>query len=385
MKALRLIPIVLLVFCQTSCGQDADAPASFTGQAPPTVQPNDPPAETEADDGGSGIALPESTDWRDLLGTAAQAAEHVVLGAEKGILFYAYDVLTYPNEPTELIARVHNAHNLEDVPGVTVTFSHDDTVVGSAVTDDLGMAKVTVLPDAVGDYYFTAKITEAGPDAPEDLLSVKPTLLVVSAREKETAFVIVDLDHTVVGSSFFHVLAGQAEPMPDSQDVLRKIGERYSLIYLTHRPEEMGITTKQWLIDQDFPRAPLLMAELSQSIGSSGEFKTGRLAEIKEAFPGLAIGIGDKLSDAEAYLATDMTAYLIPHYDRESDDMRDMARKIERMTKTDRLNVVDTWTEIEVGIFHKITYPADKYTKRLRRRADEAARQERDDDDDDDD
>ena len=204
----------------------------------------------------------------------------------------------------------------------------------------------------------------------------------VSAREKDTAFVVVDLDHTTVGSSFLMVLTGQAEPMADAQDALRTIGEQYSLIYLTHRPEEMGITTKQWLIDHDFPRAPLLMAQLSQSIGSSGEFKTERLAKIKEAFPGLAIGIGDKLSDAEAYLANGMTAYLIPHYDDDGNDMRDMARQIDAMTKSDRLNVVDTWAEIEVGIFHKISYPAAKYTQRLRRRAAELDRRRGDDDDD---
>ena len=382
MKTLRLIPIFLLVFAQISCGQEADTASSLTDETSPAVQPNEPPIVEEGAEGETGISLPESTDWRDLLEAAAGAAERITIGAEKGILFYAYDVLTYPGEQTELVARVHNARNLADIPGVTVTFFHNDTEVGAAVTDGEGMARVDVLPDAAGDYYFTAKITNVTDEMPEGLLTVKPTLLVVSAREKETAFVVVDLDHTTVGSSFFTVLTGQAEPMADAQKVLRAIGKQYSLIYLTHRPEEMGITTKQWLIDHEFPRAPLLMAELRQSIGSSGEFKTERIAEIREAFPGLAIGIGDKLSDAEAYLANDMTAYLIPHYDDDREDMRDMARQIDAMTQTDRLNVVDTWAEIEVGIFHKIAYPAAKYTQRLRRRADEIGRRQRDDDDD---
>jgi hypothetical protein len=384
MKTLRLIPILLLVFTQISCGQETDTASSLTDESPTTaVQPNDPPAVVEEADSGSGIVLPESADWRDLLWAAAETAEQITIGAEKGILFYAYDVLTYPGEQTELVARVHNARNLADIPGVTVTFYHNDTPIGTAVTDDEGMAKVEVLPDAVGDYYFTAKISNVTDEMPEGLLTVKPTLLVVSAREKETPFVVIDLDHTTVGSSFLAVLTGQAEPMADAQKVLRAISKQYSLIYLTHRPEEMGITTKQWLIDHSFPRAPLLMAELNQSIGSSGGFKTGRIAEIIEAFPNLTVGIGDKLSDAEAYLANGMTAYLIPHFDDDdSDDMHEMADDIDAMTQSNRLNVVDTWAEIEVGLFHKIRYPAVKYTQRLRRRADEIRRRRRDDDDD---
>ena len=57
--------------------------------------------------------------WQDLV---TDVAGGVFLGAEKGIIFYAYDVLTYPNEPVELVARVQMAKFLEDVPGVTVGF-----------------------------------------------------------------------------------------------------------------------------------------------------------------------------------------------------------------------------------------------------------------------
>jgi len=390
MATLQRLTTVLLVLSFIGCSQGADDPESDQAPAPRPVQPNQPPApdtddEDDAEDSSLPVDIPTGTDWRELLESGAMTAGRIALGAEQGFLFYTYDMLTYPGENAELVARIHDGKRLDGLPDVTVTFYHDEQEIGSVVTDADGKAAVTILPEEVGDYFFTAAITDAPEDLGEEILAIPPTLLMVSAREKKTPFVVVDLDHTVVHSSFLHVLLGRAEPMADSQEVLARIAERYSLLYLTHRPEEMSRTTKQWLIDQGFPRAPLIMSRLDQVLTGSGSYKQTRLQDVRKAFPEVAIGIGDKLSDAEAYLANGMKAYLIPHYKREVDDMLEMADRLDEMTRSDRLNVVDTWQEVEVGIFHNITFPVETYVARLRRRAEEMAAYEEDDDDDDDD
>ena len=80
---------------------------------------------------------------------------------------------------------------------------------------------------------------------------------------------------------------------------------------MTHR-------SKGWLRQQGYPPGVLLVSKMSQALGDSGEYKTARLAALKESFPNIKIGIGDKVSDAQAYLENGLETYLIPHY--EDDD-----------------------------------------------------------------
>ncbi len=370
MTSLRIALVLALALSVMGCTKKAKPAVSADKTVPSS-------GATADDDGGGG--------WTDLLKTGAEVATRHVLGAEEGALFYAYDMLAYPSEPTKLTARIHDSRTLSAIAGVTVTFYKDeDALIGSAVTDEDGAATVEVVPNAVGDYYFSARITEVIGGLPKELLNVGPTPLLVATRDKDTSFIIVDLDHTVVDSSFLHVLAGSAKPMADSQDVLGRLAKRYSLIYMTHRPEEMGRSTKQWLIDKGFPRAPLLMSQKSDLVRGSGTYKTERLAEILRAFPNVQIGIGDKISDTRAYLDNGLTAYLIPHYKRKPDDMREMADKIATLPQSDSLHVVNGWEEIEVGVFHNMAYPADRFIERLRRRADEIEWEDGEDDEDDD-
>ena len=77
-----------------------------------------------------------------------------------------------------------------------------------------------------------------------ELLEVSPAPLLVAARAKEESFVVIDLDHTVVDSSFFRVLTFGAKPMADSVAVTNRIVQLYNIIYLTHRPDLMTRKSK---------------------------------------------------------------------------------------------------------------------------------------------
>ncbi|MFW6066570.1 MAG: hypothetical protein ACOC9S_07090 [Planctomycetota bacterium] len=331
-------------------------------------------------------AAGSSGSWADV---AARMAGQLFLSAEKGVIFYAYDTLAYPDEPVDLVADVVSARSLKGVKEVTVEFRDTDGErIARTDTDKDGRAVAEWTPPQAGNYPLTAEIVAVDDDDDEELLELSPAPLVVSARQKDAKLAIIDLDHTVVGSSFFRVLTVGATPMADSARVTKRIADRYSIVYLTHRPDLMTRKSKQWLIDNGYPAGPLLVSRMNEALGSSGAYKTERLKAVREAFPNTGIGIGDKISDAQAYLDNGLTAYLIPNYDDDDpDELRETAEGIRKPKPKDRLQVVSNWRQIEAGIFDGEEFPAEAFARSLKRRAEniEREQQRREDEDDDDD
>jgi len=343
-----------------------------------------PGGSGEPGGGTSPSQLPSSGggSWRDI---ASQVAGRKFLGAEQGAVFYAFDTLAYPRQPVELAAKLLAARDLKPIPGATVAIYQGDYLAGRVETGADGIARLSWTPPQQGNYAFLAKIVAVPDEAYQPLLQIEPVSLLVAARPKETPFVVVDLDHTVVDSSFFRVLLGGARPMADSVEVLERISERYGILYLTHRPDLLTRRSKDWLIDNRYPRGPLLVSEM-KDVFDSGEFKTAKLSEVRKAFPGVSIGIGDKLTDAQAYVNNGLTAYLIPDYDREDpDEMRDMARSVRKLRGGGRLHVVSGWREIEESLFRGRAYPPEAFARGLEAQATriEAEDRRRDKDDDD--
>ncbi len=311
----------------------------------------------------------KSGGWKE---AAVRVLGQVFMGAKDGIVFYAFDVLCEPNEPVELVARLQEAELLDDIEDMTVGFYLDTELVGEAVTDDEGFARLKWMPAGQGDYELSVKVKTEGvkEEYAEEMAGLESVPLLVSVRPRETRFVVVDLDHTVVESSFLYVLLGQAKPMEGSVEMMKKIAEQYSVIYLTHRPDLLTHLSKNWLRKHGYPRGVLLVSTIKQVLGGSGDFKTGRLMDVRVKYPNISLGIGDKLSDAEAYVANGMTAYLIPYYKKKSKDMRRMARDIRLLGDQEGLQVVRNWQEIEQGLFQGKKYPAKEFAKWLDKQAD---------------
>jgi hypothetical protein len=327
-----------------------------------------------------------SSGWR---GLAAGVAGQVFLDSDHGVLFYAYDTLAYPGRPVDLAARVTRAENMKGMAGVEVTFILGSTVIGRAQTDGSGLASLAWTPPAAGTYQLSAHISALPSGAPHDVLEVVAAPLLVSAQPPNAKIVVIDLDHTVVDAGFFRVLVGDPSPMADAVRVTDRLAGTYAIVYLTHRPDLLTRKSKEWLTRHAFPRGPLLVSELEQAFGDSGKFKTARLKDLKNAYANVAIGIGDKLSDAQAYVDNGLTAYLIPNYKDKPKDMRKLAGEIRGLNGRGRLNVVDGWAEIQAGVFGGDKYPPGAYADRLAKRADELQRDQdrrrRDNEDDDDD
>jgi len=321
---------------------------------------------------------------------AADAAGGKFLGAEKGVVFYSFDTLAYPRQSVDLACKLQSGKNLKDLDGATVAYSLGGEEIGRAKTDDEGRAVVSWKPPAEGDYRIEAKIVGGPRDEGYAACKGLASELVVSAREKAAEFVVIDLDHTVVDSSFYEVMMGDAVAMDQSVRVTRRIAGRWSILYLTHRPDLLTRRSKSWLRQNGYPVAPLLTSELMEAFGDSGKFKTARLQELRETFPNVRIGIGDKISDAQSYVDNGLTAYLIPYYKAKPKDMRKAADEIDAIRPREKLQVVDTWRQVEAGLFEGERFPPEPYVRDLRARAErlaaeEKARKKDDDDDDDDD
>ena len=331
----------------------------------------------------SGCGGTEKTARAGLRDIASSTAGSIFLAAEKGVLFYAFDTLAYPKERVDLVVQLQSTRDMKGIVGVTVDFRLGKKLLGSAKTDKDGRATLSWTPPAEGNYKLTAKPSAVPDDAANAILDVTPAPLLVAARPKKTKFVVIDLDHTVVASSFFRVLIGGAKPMADSVDVTKKIAKKYGIIYLTHRPDLLTSKSKSWLSEKGYPPGPLLVSKLKEAFGDSGKFKTARLKAVRKSFPNVGIGIGDKLSDAQSYVDNGMTTYLIPHYKQKPKDMRKMADKVAKLRGRGLLNVVDGWREIEAGFFRDKKFSPDEYVRRLRARADQLEAEKKKDDDDD--
>ncbi len=317
--------------------------------------------------------------WSDL----AYSLGGAIIGAEGGYLYYPFDTLAYPGKSVDLGVRLQEIRRMSGVEGVAVEFLLDGKRVGTDMTDSEGIAVIPWTPAKPGCYTFRARIADAPRDH-EPAEAIEPVLLVVCAREKDTPMMVIDLDHTVVDASFWRVLlpgSGWAKPMAGSVEVTRRLAKDYQLIYLTHRPDLLTRRSKAWLSEHGYPVAPLLVSEM-KDVMDSGEFKTGKLKSLREAYPRLSIGIGDKPSDAQAYVQNGMTAYLLPNFDKnDPDEMRELAEIVRDIKGPGTLQVVSSWDEIEAGIYRERRYPPKEFVSYLTQRARAVERLKEDDDD----
>jgi len=137
------------------------------------------------------------------------------------------------------------------------------------------------------------------------------------------------------------------------------------VIYLTHRPEVLTARTKQWLRENDFPPGAVLTAAKHQTVEDNGKFKSARLAALRKEFPGVAIGVGDLVTDAQAYLDNGMTAYLIPQLGSSPTDDLALAGKVRSLPAQDRLQVVSDWAQIGQGVLDGSRFTAEAFARKL--------------------
>jgi hypothetical protein len=251
-----------------------------------------------------------------------------------------------------------------------VIFGRDGVAYAASQTDSTGTARVPFVPDSPGDYEFVAAVSPAGLSDPPP----QPVRLLIACRTKDQPIAVVDMDRTIVASGFDEVLVGQPGPMADSVEVLNRLAARYTIVYLTHRPEYFGPKSKKWLADHGYPAGPVLLATTGGFLQGSEAFKSAALANLKDRFSNIAIGVGDKVSDAAAYHANGMQSFLIlqvPPADR-VDLLRGYADELAHLPAD--VQAVSDWRQIEAVLFEGASCPVPTAERRIRQMAEAASR-----------
>ncbi len=288
--------------------------------------------------------------------------QRVILGTRGEYLLTARDVLALPTESIELVARLQGGDLLEDQVARVLLFERDGELYRAAETNDEGAARVHFIPEGVGDYRFTVVASPAGlPDDPP-----APQPLLVTIRPPDTPIIIVDLDKTVVASGFHRVLIGNPDPMDGSAELLRRLAESMTVVYLTHRPEYFGIKSKSWLRENGYPRGPVLLSSTGGFLKGSGAYKSEMLADLQERFTNIQVGIGDMLSDAIAYHRNGIRGFLIVQIGPEIplDDLRDLQEALEEAPE--EIEVVTEWAQIARALFEDAHFPPSAMAETVR-------------------
>lgn len=96
------------------------------------------------------------------------------------------------------------------------------------------------------------------------------------------------------------------KPVADSAGFIKKLAERYRIIYIGARPESMLSITHKWLDINGFPKGKVfLAAEQSERI---------KIAESVLADENILLGIGDRWDDNQLHLILECKSIIVKEY-----------------------------------------------------------------------
>ncbi|UCG32221.1 MAG: hypothetical protein JSU68_11200 [Phycisphaerales bacterium] len=214
------------------------------------------------------------------------------------------------NSKVRLMAYVEQEPVLglrRDVEDVRVRFYVDGREVGDDETDRDGRADDKCrLPDGTARR-FEARARVEGRD-------LRSRGNIYTWRRNRT-IIAVDVDNTLAETEYKELILededDESDPLKRSRKVLNRLAEEYQILYLTARPRFLLDKTREWLDEEDFPPGPVVTAKGIRQAARPEEFKRKSLEKLRDDWPNLLIGIGDKASDAEAYGANKMLAVIV--------------------------------------------------------------------------
>lgn len=259
------------------------------------------------------------------------APEGSTRGKDKPVVITAQDMLVREGSMVTLVAKLERkgfgfgkrshedeseggGHSLRgiwqaDLEGRSLVFALDGQEIGRSITDKEGFAKVTWTPPGAGDYLFEARFEgdakyAAGSDS-----------LLVLVRPRDTEIVVLDIDNTLSHTSNKNVLKGLVDDLPlehAKEVVQRLVKGSATVLYVSARLNKFNDVTRRWLVHWGFPRLPTYFLDIKRfPTYNEAKYKTYVLSRIRQSFPRLTLGVGDKKSDAEAYRAMGMRALIL--------------------------------------------------------------------------
>lgn len=288
-----------------------------------------------------------------LVSLAGCGVQKILLGTEGQYLLTTMDDLVLPRETVLLQARIQAGDMLKSQVGCVVRFYQDGKLYRVTETDKNGLASVRFQPEQPGDYPFQVAVSPVGLKD----VAPAPQTLRLSCRKQDTPIVIVDLDKTIVASGFHTVLLGNPEPAEHSQQVLHRLAQTHTIVYLTHRPDYFSVKSKTWIEENSYPPGPVLLSTISGFLKGSETFKSERIAELGQRFTRLEIGIGDKFADVLAYHKNQLKAFLLVQFPNSSNrkDWETLLHNLESLPA--EIQVVRNWGQIDTALFQQASFP----------------------------
>jgi hypothetical protein len=235
----------------------------------------------------------------------------MLIGCGRGVLS-VNDAVMLDDEKVRLTAYVERERGpilRGDVEDIDVAFLVDDVLIDKDNTDDDGRASVKVKARKLaGHTHFEARAT-------------LPSGRKIRSRgrifvwEKGRTIVAVDIDGTIseteYGDLVFEEEDNESEAVKRSQRALAVLADDFHIVYVTARPRSLMKKTRTWLAAEGFPSGPVVMAARLRDTIRQAHFKRRLLKDLRDDWPNLLIGIGDRQTDSEAYGATGMLTIIV--------------------------------------------------------------------------
>ena len=217
----------------------------------------------------------------------------------------ALDAITRPGQPVTLRAKFESAGWLRlDMRDELVEFTVSGQV-HQARTDRQGVARIQVTANVQpGVYAFSARV----PRKPRARWAQGRIFVLDPARP----LAIVDVDGTIskLPSWLIPIWGKRAKAYDHAPEVLRALARSHQVVYLTARDDLLDRRTRAFLNRRGFPDGPLIF-DLRQRLG--GDHAAHKLRELTllqaKGFT-IALGLGDKDTDAQAYVGAGVLSYI---------------------------------------------------------------------------
>jgi len=226
------------------------------------------------------------------------------------------DVVTLPNKVVVLRAKLEEQdYHLDDIKNQPVKFQSIsspeckraiDKSVHKVNTNDDGWAQIRAKIFCEGLYRFRVSYDGNKRFRPSE------DELIVLAVNKDKPVIAVDIDGTLTKKGW---RPWRREPMPYDgyvSNVLRRLSEKYAIVYLSGRLLPMHGFTRRWLSKNGFPQGPILMWWISSPRWLTvRRYKTDILVSLKRAGVRLVWGIGNTEDDMKSYRRAGLKAIIL--------------------------------------------------------------------------
>jgi hypothetical protein len=206
------------------------------------------------------------------------------------------------------LERKYTLASSDDIEQALVDFYFDGQRIGRAITDDHGSASLSA---AVGSgrrpmtylaraYYKGKRVEASG-----RVFYWNPHKTVVAVDVDET------ISHTHYSDLFLADLDKHSRPLEGSAQALWQLTRDYELLYISARPRFLNEKTRRWLATHRFPPGPVANASKFEACFHQRRYKQEMLAKLRQRFPNILIGVGDKKVDDRVYGANGMVSIII--------------------------------------------------------------------------